>query len=67
VLTGMCTALAGQGLALFDAARVGTWVCGRAAELALTAGQSQESLVATDLTEQFGRAFRDLRDQNAIA
>ena len=65
VLTGTCAALAGQGLALFDAARVGAWVCGRAAELALAAGQSQESLAATDLPGQFGRAFRDLRDQNA--
>ncbi|MEI6562048.1 MAG: NAD(P)H-hydrate dehydratase [Verrucomicrobiota bacterium] len=65
VLTGACAALAGQGLALFDAARVGAWVCGRAAERALAAGQSQESLAATDLLAQFGRAFRDLRDQNA--
>ena len=61
VLTGMCAALAGQGHSLFDAARVGAWACGRAAELALAAGQSQESLAATDLLAQFGRAFRDLR------
>ena len=65
VLTGACAALAGQGLALFDAARLGAWVCGRAAERALAAGESQESLAATDLLAQFGRAFRDLRDQNA--
>ena len=66
VLTGACAALAGQRLTLFDAARVGAWVCGRAAERALAAGQSQESLAATDLPAQFGRAFRDARDQNAI-
>ena len=65
VLTGTCAALAGQGLAPFDAARVGAWVCGRAAELALSAGQSQESLAATDLPDQFGQAFRDLRDPHA--
>ena len=67
VLTGACAALAGQGLALFDAARVGAWVCGRAAERAVSHGnQSQESLVATDLLHWFGRAFGDLRDPGAV-
>jgi len=66
VLTGTCAALAGQGLSLFDAARVGAWICGRAAELSLADGaQSQESLAATDLFKQFGQAFRDLRDPQA--
>ena len=65
VLTGTCAALAGQGLALFDAARVGAWVCGRAAELALAQGQSQESLAATDLPDQFGKAFGELRAPEA--
>ena len=66
VLTGTCAALAGQGLPLFDAARLGAWVCGRAAELALSeGGESQESLAATDLPGWFGRAFRDLRDPGA--
>ena len=65
VLSGTCAALAGQGLALFDAARLGAWICGRAAELALISGQSQESLAATDLLEQFGRAFRELRNPAA--
>ncbi|MCX6968471.1 MAG: NAD(P)H-hydrate dehydratase [Verrucomicrobia bacterium] len=65
VLTGTCAAMAGQGLALFDAGRVGAWICGRAAERALAAHQSQESLVATDLLGEFGGAFRDLRDPQA--
>ena len=65
MLSGTCAALAGQGLALFDAARLGAWICGRAAELALISGQSQESLAATDLLEQFGRAFRELRNPAA--
>ena len=66
MLTGTCAALAGQGLALFDAARVGAWVCGRAAELAITrGGESQESLAATDLLREFGGAFGDLRDPHA--
>ena len=63
ILTGTCAALAGQGLSLFDAARLGAWVCGRAAEWAVTYGpQSQESLAATDLLQYLGRAFRDVRN-----
>lgn len=62
VLTGVCAALIGQGLSPFDAARVGAWVCGRAAERAVTAGQSQESLAATGLFPHFGRAFNELRE-----
>jgi len=63
VLTGTCAALAGQGLPLFDTARVGAWICGRTAERAIFGGaQSQESLAATDLLPRFGCAFDDLRD-----
>lgn len=61
VLTGVCAALAGQGLELYDAARVGAWLCGRAAELALSTGrESQESLTPTALLAHLGLAFRDL-------
>src|SRR5207249_4167262 len=34
ILTGVCAGLAGQGLSLYDAARLGAWICGRAAEIA---------------------------------
>ena len=62
VLTGVCAALIGQGLALYDAARLGAWVCGRAAELAVAAGEvGEESLLPSDLLEFLGRAFDDLR------
>lgn len=60
VLTGVCLALLGQKLSVYDAARVGAWVCGRAAERVL-AEQSQESLSATDLLGSLGGAFDDLR------
>jgi NAD(P)H-hydrate epimerase len=61
-LTGVCAALAGQGLSLYDAARVGAWICGRAAELAISHGSdSEESLSATRLIAQLGAAFHDLR------
>ena len=62
VLTGVCAALAGQGLALYDAARLGAWLCGRAAELAVFGGgESEESLSASHVIGRLGEAFRNLR------
>ena len=62
VLTGVCAALAGQGVSFYDAARVGAWVCGRAAEIAVfNAGASEESLLASDVLAHLGRAFNDMR------
>jgi NAD(P)H-hydrate epimerase len=49
-------------LSVFDSARIGAWICGRAAELAIFSGtESEESLCATDVIDHLGRAFRDLR------
>lgn len=63
ILTGLIAALLAQGIEPFDAARLGAWLSGRAAEMALTHGwQSQESLCATDLPDFFGMAFRELRE-----
>ncbi len=62
VLTGVCGGLLGAGLSPNDAARLGAWVCGRAAELSLTEGQaSEESLLPRDVLDQLGAAFLDLR------
>lgn len=62
VLTGVCAALAGQRLPLYDAARLGAWLCGRAAEIAVTlGGESEESLTPMHLLGHLGRAFEDLR------
>lgn len=61
VLTGVCTALLGQGADPRRAASIGAWVCGRAAEIALTRGQSPESLTPGDVLGQLGRAFESLR------
>jgi hydroxyethylthiazole kinase-like uncharacterized protein yjeF len=62
VLTGVCAGLIGQGLSLYNAARVGAWVCGRAAEIAIFNGNaSQESLLPSDVLEHLGAAFNDLR------
>ncbi len=61
VLTGVCAGLLGQGLSLYDAARIGAWVCGRAAEIAIfNYGQSEESLLARDVLSQLGAAFKEL-------
>jgi NAD(P)H-hydrate epimerase len=62
VLTGVCVALAGQGLELYDAARMGAWLCGRAGELAVLGGESEESLSATHVIAHLGAAFRELRE-----
>lgn len=61
VLTGVCVALAGQGIGMYDAARLGAWLCGRAAELALLTRESEESLSATHVIAHLGGAFRALR------
>jgi hydroxyethylthiazole kinase-like uncharacterized protein yjeF len=62
VLTGVCAGLAGQGLSFYDAARVGAWLCGRAAEISIfNSNASEESLLPRDVLDNLGRAFRDLR------
>lgn len=61
VLTGVLAALLGQKLAPYDAARIGAWLCGRAGELAIfDSGESEQSLVATDVINHLGPAFREL-------
>jgi NAD(P)H-hydrate epimerase len=61
-LTGVCAALAGQGLPLYDCARLGAWLCGHAAELAVAHnGDSEESLTASGVAGFLGRAFRNFR------
>ena len=61
ILTGVCAALLGQGLSLYDAARVGAWLCGRAAEIAIFNGnQSEQSLLPRDVLDYLGDAFKEL-------
>ncbi len=62
VLTGVCAGLLGAKLSPNEAARLGAWVCGRAAELAISkGGASEESLLPRDLLEHLGAAFKELR------
>jgi NAD(P)H-hydrate epimerase len=61
VLAGVCAGLIGQGMSLYDAARVGAWLCGRSAELAIFHGNSTEqTLLPSDVLDNLGRAFIDL-------
>ena len=62
VLTGVCAGLAAQGFSFYDAARLGAWACGRAAEIAIfNAGASEQSLLPRDVLDNLGHAFNELR------
>jgi NAD(P)H-hydrate epimerase len=61
ILTGVCAGLVGQDLSLYDAARLGAWLCGRAAEIAIFGGsQSEQSLLPRDILDHLGSAFNEL-------
>jgi ADP-dependent NAD(P)H-hydrate dehydratase / NAD(P)H-hydrate epimerase len=61
ILSGVCAGLIGQGLSLYDAARVGAWICGRAAEIAIfNNGQSEQSLLPRDVLDHLADAFKEL-------
>lgn len=61
VLTGVVASLLAQGVEGYDAARAGAWLCGRAAELAVShGGESMRSLCASDVPVWLGRTFREL-------
>jgi NAD(P)H-hydrate epimerase len=63
VLTGVCAGLLGGGLLLYDAARVGAWACGRAAEMSIFhSNASEESLLASDVLNHLGAAFNEIRN-----
>src|SRR5205814_2165991 len=66
VLTGVCAGLVGQGLSLYHAARVGAWLCGRAAEIAIfNNGRSEQSLLAHDVLDHLGDALKELQGFSA--
>lgn len=63
VLTGVCAGLAGRELALYDCARIGAWACGRAAEISIfQRGESEESLLASNVLANMGAALNELRN-----
>jgi NAD(P)H-hydrate epimerase len=63
VLTGVCAGLAGRELSMYDAGRVGAWICGRAAEMSIFQNlESEESLLASNVLANLGGAFNELRN-----
>jgi len=58
-LTGLLTGLLAQGYSPIDAACLGVYIHGRAAELAL-AEQSTESFIASDGIRYFGQVFKEI-------
>jgi NAD(P)H-hydrate epimerase len=62
VLTGLVTALACQGLAPFDAARMGVFLHGLAGDLAASE-LGQEAMIASDLIRFLPKAFQEYRKQ----
>ena len=67
VLTGVCAALIAQELSCYDSARLGAWLCGRAAEISIfNGGASEQSLLPTDVLQHLGAAFNDLRDEEVL-
>lgn len=59
VLTGIITSLVGQGLSNFDAATLGVYVHGLAGDIAAKKF-GQISLIATDVIESLGEAFKKI-------
>ncbi len=63
LLSGVIGARLAIGDSGMEAATLGAWVCGRAAEIALaTGGFSEESLLPTDAMKFLGAAFSDWRN-----
>jgi NAD(P)H-hydrate repair Nnr-like enzyme with NAD(P)H-hydrate dehydratase domain len=61
VLTGLITGLMAQGYTSSEAALMGVYLHGRAGDLAASAG-SAESLIAGDICDFLGAAFKELTE-----
>jgi hydroxyethylthiazole kinase-like uncharacterized protein yjeF len=66
-LSGMLGALLAQGLSPIDAARLGVWLHGHAADLVLTERGCEEGLTPTMLSAHLGAALVSLRSQAVVA
>ena len=66
VLTGILTALLAQGYAPHAAVLLGVFLHGKAGDFAAEQ-QSQEAMIASDIIQQLGAAFKQIRpEQNSI-
>lgn len=61
LLTGLILSLLAQKYHPHDAALLGVYIHGRAADLAVQDRHSEESLIASDIASYFGVAFKSLR------
>ena len=61
VLTGMITGLMAQGYKPLEAALLGVYLHGRAADLGVDQKESEESYLASDCFHFLGKAFKELR------
>jgi hydroxyethylthiazole kinase-like uncharacterized protein yjeF len=64
-LSGIIAGLLAQGLSTLDAARLGVWIHGHAADLALADRDCEEGLTPTRLSGHLGAALVSLRAQAA--
>jgi hydroxyethylthiazole kinase-like uncharacterized protein yjeF len=65
LLSGVIGACLAAGDGPMDAARLGSWLCGRSAEICLNKpGISEESLTPTDVALQLGAAYLDWKSGN---
>ena len=60
VLTGVITGLVAQGYPPFEAAVLGVYLHGRAADLAIEENESKESFIASDIIKYLGRAIKEI-------
>lgn len=59
VLTGIITGLLSQGYTSLQAAILGVYIHGRAADLAIASSESVESLIASNCIDYFGKVFQE--------
>lgn len=62
MLTGMVTAFLAQGYSLLESAQIAVYIHGLAADITLET-QSMESMLASDVIENIGKAFKTLFSQ----
>ena len=67
VLTGILLSLLAQGYSCAEACRLGVWLHGLSADLAVAGPESEESLSAGDLVAWLGRAFKTVQDYGAVS
>lgn len=65
ILTGLLTSLLAQGYSENDACVLGVWIHGRAADLA-AAKYSKESMLPTDVINEFGNVFEEVNKRTAV-